>query len=103
MKQLNGEKFELSEYEKCLEDASADNCKYGLYSGLGMGALFLVMFASYALGFWYGSKCVVGSEECPESVSGQKYEPGDVLIIFMSVLMAGFNLSQFGPALKKIS
>ena len=61
------------------------------------------MLASYSLGFWYGSKCVLGTEDCPSQVSGQKYTAGNVLIIFFSILMAGFNLSQFTPAMKKIS
>jgi hypothetical protein len=61
------------------------------------------MLASYGLGFWYGSHCVEGTESCPPGISGQKYTAGDVLVIFFSILMAGFNLSQVTPALKKIA
>ena len=61
------------------------------------------MLSSYSLGFWYGSKCVTGGEGCTEEVSGKIYSAGDVLVVFFSIVMAGFNLSQLTPALKKIS
>lgn len=85
-----------------MEDAASQNCKYGLYAGLGIAGIFFAMLASYSLGFWYGGQCVIGSDHCPEDVSGQDYSPGDVLIIFFSILMAGFNMSQLTPAFKKI-
>lgn len=57
------------------------------------------MLSAHALGFWYGSNCVEGNSHCP----GNKYTPGDVLIIFFCVLMAAMNLSQLSPSLKKIA
>lgn len=77
--------------------------KFALFSALGIAALFFCMLASYSFGFWYGSKCILNTNDCPESVSKQKYTAGDVLVVFFSVLMAGFNLSQLTPAFKKIS
>ena len=35
--------------------------------------------------------------------SSSKYTAGDTLVIFFSILMAGFNFSQVTPALKKIA
>jgi hypothetical protein len=61
------------------------------------------MFASYSFGFWYGSKCILNTENCPKSISKQTYTAGSVLVVFFSVLMSGFNLSQLTPAFKKIS
>lgn len=61
------------------------------------------MLASYALGFWYGSKCILNTENCPQNVSKQDYSAGDVLVVFFSVVMGGFNISQLTPAFKKIS
>ena len=61
------------------------------------------MLSSYALGFWYGSNCVEGNSNCSSRVSGQNYSAGDVLVIFFSILMAGFNLSQLTPSMKKIA
>lgn len=34
---------------------------------------------------------------------GEKYDAGKVLIVFFSVLMGGFNLTQLTPAFKKIT
>lgn len=61
-----------------------------------------MMLLSYSLGFWYGSKCVLGSNECPSSLSNKRYTPGDVLVVFFSVVFGGFYLTQLTPALKKM-
>lgn len=61
------------------------------------------MLLSYSLGFWYGSKCVLGTRDCPPEISKQTYTAGNVLVVFFSVVMGGFNLSQLTPAFKKIA
>lgn len=61
------------------------------------------MLASYALGFWYGSKCIIAADNCPIEIIVDRYTPGEVLVVFFSVLMAGFNLTNLGPSLEKIS
>ena len=43
------------------------------------------------------------TENCPEDVAKQTYTAGDVLVVFFSVVIGGFNLSQFSPSLKKIA
>jgi ATP-binding cassette subfamily B (MDR/TAP) protein 1 len=69
-----------------------------------MGVLFFSILSSYALGFWYGSLCVEGASGCsPDFNGGNKYTAGDVLTVFFSVLMGGFNLTQVTPAMKKIT
>jgi hypothetical protein len=70
--------------------------KFAAVAGLGIGSMFAVMLLSYSLGFWYGSHCVEGTSVCN---SGQTYTAGDVLVVFFSILMAGFNFSQLTPAL----
>jgi ABC-type multidrug transport system fused ATPase/permease subunit len=66
---------------------------------LALGIMSFSLLAAHALGFWYGSNCVEGNFRC----TGDRYEPGDVLIIFFSVLMAALNLSQLSPSIKKIA
>lgn len=62
------------------------------------------MLASYALGFWFGSNCVEDTNSCPSSLNGgNPYTAGDVLVVFFSILMAGFNFTQLTPAIKKIA
>lgn len=58
---MNGETYEANRYALKLRKVAQNSAKYGLYLGLGMGALFGCLNASYALGFWYGSHCVEGS------------------------------------------
>ena len=82
-------------------EVSENSCKYAFYSGLGIAGVFFVMLASYSLGFWYGSRCVLQADNC--KAGGQIYSTGDVLVVFFSVLMAGFNLGQLSPAFKKIA
>lgn len=56
----------------------------------------LVMMASYALGFWYGSTLISGNEL--NTIA--KYTAGEVLIVFFSIIMGGFNISQLSPCMK---
>jgi len=61
VKQLNGEQFESSIYQRTLTKVKESAVKYGVLTGVGLGALFFAMLASYSLGFWFGSHCVEGS------------------------------------------
>jgi ATP-binding cassette, subfamily B (MDR/TAP), member 1 len=81
-----------------------NSTRYGVFVGLGIGSLFGFMLFSYGLGFWFGSNCVEDTNSCPSSLNhGSKYSAGDVLVIFFSILMPGFNLTQLTPAIKKMS
>lgn len=77
--------------------------KFVIFSSIAVASLFFCMLASYSFGFWYGSKCILNTNDCPSNVSKQDYTAGDVLVVFFSVVMAGFNLSQLTPAFRKIS
>ena len=39
-------------------NAKAFGIKRGMFTGLGMGLTFFVIFSTYALAFWYGGKLV---------------------------------------------
>lgn len=85
-------------------NVTKNSTKYGVFIGIGIGSLFGFMLMSYSLGFWFGSNCVQDTERCPSRLNGgNAYTAGDVLIIFFSILMAGFNMTQLTPAIKKIS
>ena len=49
-------------YSSKLEQATKFGIRKGIVNGVGMGAVFLVMFGSYALAFWYGSTLVIDKE-----------------------------------------
>jgi hypothetical protein len=58
---------------------------------------------TYSLGYWYGSQCILGTQNCSQSISHQNYTARKVLTVYFCVVFGGFQLSQFSPALKKIS
>ena len=75
-----------------------------MFIGLGMGLLFFTMLTSYSLGFWFGSHCVEDTGVCPARLNnGNTYTAGDVIIVFFTILMAGFNFTQLTPAIKKVA
>lgn len=64
-------------YNKNLIDAKAMGIKKGMSTGLGMGFTWVVLFATYALAFWYGSKLVRESF----SEGNDEYTPGVLLTV----------------------
>lgn len=48
-----------SRYHKNLEDAKRIGIKKAITSNISMGAAFLLIYASYALAFWYGTTLVL--------------------------------------------
>jgi len=58
-------------YGRHLVDAKDFGIRKGMITGSGMAFLFFVMFATYALAFWYGGKLVREEE----------YTPGRMLIV----------------------
>ncbi|XP_060052281.1 ATP-dependent translocase ABCB1 isoform X3 [Erinaceus europaeus] len=55
-----------------------------------MGAAFLLIYASYALAFWYGTTLVLSGE----------YSIGEVLTVFFSVLIGAFSIGQASPSIE---
>ena len=88
VKQLNGEAYESKEFEKLLKEITSSQVPGTVKAGAATGLLFFVMLSSYALGLWYGSRCVAGGDSCPASIAGS-YTPGDVIVVLFSVLMLG--------------
>eukprot|EP01117_Protostelium_nocturnum_P020653 TRINITY_DN93_c0_g1_i5.p1 TRINITY_DN93_c0_g1~~TRINITY_DN93_c0_g1_i5.p1 ORF type:complete len:618 (-),score=269.32 TRINITY_DN93_c0_g1_i5:186-2039(-) len=76
-------------YELLLEDAKKVNIKAGFVIGLGFGLLMFVMFSSYGLAFWYGSKLVIEGE----------MDGGRVLTVFLALVMGAMALMQMAPNL----
>lgn len=68
---------------------------------LAVGLAFLSWFLAYSWGFWWGSKLIENRDPNPVAKEGV-YSGGDVIVIFFSLVIAGFNLSQLSPAYKKI-
>ncbi|XP_010614446.1 ATP-dependent translocase ABCB1 [Fukomys damarensis] len=84
---FGGQKKELERYNTNLEDAKKMGIKKAITANISMGAAFLLIYASYALAFWYGTTLVLSNE----------YSIGQVLSVFFSVLIGAFSVGQASP------
>ena len=90
----------------------------GLNMGLAQGALYLVMFGCYAVAFWYGSQLISESwtrPECIQIAAGTNIpfiradgppecvDVGKVLIVFFSIFIASFSVSQVAQPLGNVA
>ncbi|KAJ3070270.1 ATP-binding cassette, sub-B (MDR TAP), member 4 [Podochytrium sp. JEL0797] len=69
-------------YDKKLDKAEQADKLAGMTRGIGFGSFMLVMFCTYGLAFWYGSRLVLQGK-----MPGQ-----DVLVTFFSLMMGSFAL-----------
>lgn len=51
-----------SRYNKNLEEAKRIGIKKAITANISIGAAFLLIYASYALAFWYGTTLVISGE-----------------------------------------
>uniref|UniRef100_A0A8C6QB84 Uncharacterized protein n=1 Tax=Nannospalax galili TaxID=1026970 RepID=A0A8C6QB84_NANGA len=61
--------------------------KKAVIANISMGSPFLLIYASYALAFWYGTSLVISEE----------YSIGQMLTVFFSVLTGAFSVGQASP------
>ncbi|XP_008260013.2 ATP-dependent translocase ABCB1 isoform X1 [Oryctolagus cuniculus] len=84
---FGGQQKELERYNKNLEEAKRIGIKKAITANISVGVAFLLMYASYALAFWYGTTLVISKE----------YSIGQVLTVFFSVLVGAFSIGQASP------
>lgn len=78
--------------------------KLGAYEGLGMGLMYFFVVVAYAYGFWFGTECKEGTKLCHAPFGKQQiYTTPDIITIFYCTFMAGMNLVQLNPSVKKIT
>ncbi|XP_047608955.1 ATP-dependent translocase ABCB1 isoform X1 [Phacochoerus africanus] len=87
---FGGQKKELERYNKNLEEAKRIGIKKAITANISIGAAFLLIYASYALAFWYGTTLVLSNE----------YTIGQVLTVFFSVLIGAFSVGQASPSIE---
>ncbi|KAK0428166.1 hypothetical protein QR680_010647 [Steinernema hermaphroditum] len=91
---LNGQKRELTRYEKALEEARKTGLVKYCYMGVGFGITFIVTYASYALAFWFGSRLVIGDPN---------FDRGSIFTVFFAVMTGSTALGGALPHLASIS
>ncbi|KAI9343422.1 P-loop containing nucleoside triphosphate hydrolase protein [Zopfochytrium polystomum] len=88
---FQGQKREAARYSEQLEKAEREGIRISLITGSSMGVVFLIIFSTYALGFWYGGSLV-----------GHGMTAGDVLNVFFAIIIGAFSLGQVGPNISAI-
>ncbi|XP_009569142.2 ATP-dependent translocase ABCB1 isoform X2 [Cuculus canorus] len=91
---FNGQQKALAKYDANLEMARSIGMKKCIITDTSLGISQFLIFASYALAFWYGTKLI--DEE-------EGYDIGRVLIVFFSVIVGTFSIGQAAPNLESMA
>ena len=79
-------------YNKNLEEAKRIGIKKAITANISIGIAFLLIYASYALAFWYGTSLVLSHEYS----IGQVLTVSDVLLRSESLIKTSVKLSGVG-------
>jgi ATP-binding cassette subfamily B (MDR/TAP) protein 1 len=70
-------------------------------SGITVGIIFFLIFASYTLAIWFGSKLIYEREY--NSNTGKTFAAGDILTVLFTIVFGAFSLGQAAPNIKAIT
>ncbi|KAF3776026.1 ABC transporter B family member 11 [Nymphaea thermarum] len=90
---FTGEKKAIAEYNKALRTAYLATVKQGVTRGAGVGAMLLLLFCSYALSLWCGSKLIIN----------KGYTGGQVINVMLAIMNGGMSFGQASPCLNAIA
>ncbi|XP_007025208.2 PREDICTED: ABC transporter B family member 9 [Theobroma cacao] len=86
---FTGEKQAIEKYNSKLQVAYTATTHQGLVSGVGLGTMLVVVFSSYGLAVWYGSKLI----------ADHGYNGGQVINVIIAIMTGGMSLGQTTPSL----
>ncbi|XP_011646882.1 multidrug resistance protein homolog 49 isoform X1 [Pogonomyrmex barbatus] len=90
---FNGEQKEVERYSEKLVPAEKTGIRRGMWSGIGGGVMWLIIYLSYALAFWYGVQLIL--DDRPKEV--REYTPAVLVIVFFGVLSGAQNMGLCSP------
>ncbi|XP_011868087.1 PREDICTED: multidrug resistance protein homolog 49 isoform X2 [Vollenhovia emeryi] len=93
---FNGEQKEVERYSEKLVPAERTGTKRGMWSGIGGGVMWLIIYLSYALAFWYGVQLIL--DDRVKEV--REYTPAVLVIVFFGVLSGAQNMGLTSPHLE---
>ncbi|XP_055916390.1 multidrug resistance protein homolog 49 [Eupeodes corollae] len=93
---FSGERKESVRYNALLQPAENTGRRKGLYSGLGAGVSWFIIYCSYAIAMWYGVQLII--EDRDKEVRG--YTPAVLIIVLFGVIMGAQNLGLSSPHLE---
>ncbi|XP_053323209.1 ATP-binding cassette sub-family B member 5-like isoform X2 [Spea bombifrons] len=91
---FGGQEKGIKRYTKNLGEAKKIGIKKQIASQLALGVMYFIIYASYGLGFWYGTSLVLG---------GNGYTIGDVFLVFFSVVFSSYCIGQASSHLEAFS
>ncbi|GMH30820.1 hypothetical protein Nepgr_032663 [Nepenthes gracilis] len=86
---FTGEKRAIADYDKALLSAYKSSVQEGLAAGMGLGFLMVIVFCSYGLAIWFGSKMILE----------KSYSGGTVINVIIAVLTGSMSLGQATPSM----
>ncbi|PRQ39670.1 putative xenobiotic-transporting ATPase [Rosa chinensis] len=86
---FTGEKLAISNYNASLTKAYKSAVQEGWASGLGFGAVILMVFCTYALAVWFGGIMILE----------KGYKGGDVINVIFAVLIGSVSLGKASPCI----
>ncbi|KAJ4849957.1 ATP-binding cassette sub- B member 9 [Turnera subulata] len=86
---FTGEKHAIAKYNSKLKIAYKATTYQGLASGFGIGVMMMVIFSTYALAIWYGSKLIID----------KGYNGGQIITVIMAIMAGGMSLGQTSPSM----
>lgn len=90
---FSGEAKESKRFAKLLVPAEITGRKKGLYSGIGAGTMWFIIYACYAVAMWYGVKLILADRG--EEV--RHYTPAVLVIVLFGIIMGAQNLGFSSP------
>ncbi|XP_045504578.1 multidrug resistance protein homolog 49-like isoform X2 [Colias croceus] len=96
---FGGEEKEIERYSKRLHPTQSMGVRKGVFSGIGSGVMWFIIYATYALSFWYGVGLILESRQEEQPV----YTPAVLMIIFFSVLQGAQNVGLTAPHLEAMA
>ncbi|CAG8447136.1 15414_t:CDS:2 [Acaulospora colombiana] len=80
-------------YEVHLRKSNIEGRKRAIVQSTALGTIFLFIYCTYSLAFWFGSKLIIDDE----------LTPGEVVNVFFAVLFGAFSLGNLAPDLQAFS
>lgn len=96
---FSGEKKEIKRYTERLRPAEENGNRKGLYSGLGGGFMWFIIYCCYALALWYGVKLILEDRDKDD----REYTPAVLVIVLFGVLVGAENLGFTSPHIEAFS
>ncbi|KAL5700418.1 ABC-type xenobiotic transporter [Ranunculus cassubicifolius] len=87
---FTGEREAINQYNKFLIRSYKSSVQEGLAAGLGMGMVLFVIFCSYGLAVWSGSRFIIE----------RGYTGGEVVNVVIAIVTSSMSLGEASPCVK---